>query len=105
MTLKVFTTADEKNLAVKYINTSKTNTVYVKNIGTAPVTLYRVLLSNTDMLFTVTKDEFGEGSSDTLITNDLILPGQTLKLYLSNKKEVSNIIATESLVGITLEYV
>lgn len=102
MSLKIFTDVNKDSQYTETISTTKINTLYIKNIGTSLVTLYRIRLFKTDINFRCWLE--GGKKDSTIGVNINVLPGQTIPLYVEATEQSDVIIKAYSFLDINMEY-
>ena len=102
MSLKVFTDVNKDSQYTETISTSKVNKLYIKNMGTSLVTLYRIRLFKTDINFRCLLENGVKGS--TIGANIEVLPGQVIPLYVEATEQSDVIIKAFSFLDINMEY-
>ena len=79
MSLKVFTDVNKDSQYTETISTSKVNKLYIKNMGTSLVTLYRIRLFKTDINFRCWLENGVKGA--TIGANATIVCGHNIGKY------------------------
>lgn len=102
MSLKVFTDVNKDSQYTETISTSKVNKLYIKNMGTSLVTLYRIRLFKTDIDFRCWLENGVKGS--TIGANIEVLSGQVIPLYVEATEQSDVIIKAFSFLDINMEY-
>lgn len=102
MSLQVYTDISNNNLRKSLIVPSELTTVYIRNTGITSLRLLRIVFKPTDMTFVG-----GLSITDrltTIVTDLIIEPEQSVPLYLIADGVSSEIIKSNSILNISLEY-
>lgn len=102
MSLKIYTDVNKDSQYTETISTTTVNKLYIKNVGTSSVILYRVRLFKTDLNFTCWFEGGSKGSM--IIANTELLPGQVVPLYVEATEQSDVLIKAFSILDINMEY-